>query len=79
MDEFIKLLDPNLDYTGHEIIGDIIFIRVVSNRVLNGKFWSLPTAHCFIHSNQNNGRIASPNHDSAAILFKFSYPFHANA
>ncbi len=32
MDEFIKLLDPSLDYISHEIIGDTIFIRVASNR-----------------------------------------------
>lgn len=32
MDEFIKLLDPNLDYISHEMIGDTIVIRVVSNR-----------------------------------------------
>lgn len=32
MDEFIKLLDPGLDYISHEIIGDTIFIRVASNK-----------------------------------------------
>ena len=32
MDEFIKLLDKNLDYVSHEIVGDTIFIRVISNR-----------------------------------------------
>ena len=32
MDEFIKLLDPSLDYISHEIIGDTIFIRVASKR-----------------------------------------------
>lgn len=48
-------------------------------QLLNAKFWSPPTAHFFIHSNQNNGRIASPNHDSTAILFKLSYPSHASA
>ncbi len=32
MDEFIKLLDPSLDYISHEIIGDTIFIRVASNK-----------------------------------------------
>ena len=32
MDEFIKLLDPNLDYVSHEIIGDTIVIHVVSNK-----------------------------------------------
>lgn len=32
MDEFIKLLDPGLNYIGHEIIGDTIFIRVASNK-----------------------------------------------
>lgn len=31
MDEFIKLLDPNLDYISHEIKGDTILIQVVSN------------------------------------------------
>ncbi|WP_373265000.1 helix-turn-helix domain-containing protein [Hungatella hathewayi] len=32
MDEFIKLLDPGLDYIGHEMIGDTIVIRVASNK-----------------------------------------------
>ena len=32
MDEFIKLLDENLDYVSHEIVGDAIFIHVISNR-----------------------------------------------
>jgi transposase len=32
MDEFIKLLDKNLEYVSHEIIGDTIFINVISNR-----------------------------------------------
>jgi len=32
MDEIIKLLDKNLEYIIHEIIGDTIFINVVSNR-----------------------------------------------
>ncbi len=32
MDEFIKLLDENLNYVNHEIVGDTIFIYVVSNR-----------------------------------------------
>ena len=32
MDEFIKLLDRNLEYVSHEIIDDTIYIRVVSIR-----------------------------------------------
>jgi len=32
MDEFIKLLDENLEYINHEIIADTIFINVESNR-----------------------------------------------
>lgn len=32
MDELIKLLDENLEYVSHELIGDTIFIKVVSNR-----------------------------------------------
>ena len=32
MDEFIKLLDPSLDYISHEIVGYTIFIRVASNK-----------------------------------------------
>ncbi|KOC50107.1 ISL3 family transposase [Clostridium botulinum] len=32
MDEFIKLLDENLDYISHEIIADTFYIDVVSNR-----------------------------------------------
>ncbi|MBW9155183.1 transposase family protein [Clostridium tagluense] len=32
MDEIIKLLDENLEYVSHKIIGDTIFINVVSNR-----------------------------------------------
>lgn len=30
--EFIKLLDPGLDYIGHELLDDTIIIRVVSNK-----------------------------------------------
>lgn len=32
MDELVKLLDENLDYVGHEIVGDTIIIHVKSNR-----------------------------------------------
>jgi transposase len=32
MDEFIKLLDKDLEYISHEIIEDIIYIRVKSTR-----------------------------------------------
>lgn len=32
MDEFIKLLDPNLEYINHEIVDDTIYISVISNR-----------------------------------------------
>lgn len=32
MDEFIKLLDQNLNYITHEIIDDICYITVTSNR-----------------------------------------------
>lgn len=32
MDEFIKLLDENLEYVNHKIIDDTIFIWVVSTR-----------------------------------------------
>ena len=32
MDEFIKLLDPNLNYISHEIMGDTIVIHVISNK-----------------------------------------------
>lgn len=32
MDEFIKLLDPNLNYISHEIIGDTIMIHVASSK-----------------------------------------------
>ncbi len=32
MDEFIKALDENLDYLGHEIMEDEVIINVVSNR-----------------------------------------------
>lgn len=32
MDEFIKLLDPSLDYISHEMIGDTIVIKVASNK-----------------------------------------------
>lgn len=32
MDEFIKLLDPGLDYVSHEITGDTIVITVISNK-----------------------------------------------
>ena len=33
MDEFIKLLDPSLDYVSHEIIKSFCYITVTSNRV----------------------------------------------
>lgn len=32
MDEFIKMLDENLDYLEHEIVGDTVIIYVISNR-----------------------------------------------
>ena len=32
MDEFIKLLDPELNYLSHEIIDDTIVITVESNK-----------------------------------------------
>jgi transposase len=32
MDEFIKLLDRNLEYVSHEIIDDTIYIKVISIR-----------------------------------------------
>lgn len=32
MDEFIKLLDSNLDYVSHEIKDNTVYINVVSNR-----------------------------------------------
>lgn len=32
MDEFIKLLDKNLEYVNHEIINDTCYITVISNR-----------------------------------------------
>jgi len=32
MDEIVKMLDENLEYVIHKIIGDTIFINVVSNR-----------------------------------------------
>jgi len=32
MDEFIKLLDKNLEYVSHEFIEDTIYINVISNR-----------------------------------------------
>ena len=32
MEEFIKLLNPRLDYISHEIVEDTIFIRVASNK-----------------------------------------------
>jgi len=32
MDEFIKMLDKNSEYKGHEIIEDTIYINAESNR-----------------------------------------------
>ena len=32
MEELIKLLDEDLSYVGHEIIGDMLFLHVVSTR-----------------------------------------------
>lgn len=31
MDEFIKLLDKNLEYVSHEIIDNIFYVNVISN------------------------------------------------
>ena len=47
--------------------------------LLNSEFWSPPTAHYFIHPNRNSGGIASPGHDSAAILFILSYHSYVRA
>ena len=33
MDEFIKLLDKDLEYKSHEIIDDTIYINVMSGRI----------------------------------------------
>lgn len=33
MDEFIKLLDENLEYVNHEIIDNIIYVNIISTRV----------------------------------------------
>lgn len=49
MDEFIKELDPNLDYLEHEMTGDEVIIYVASNR----KICSCPycgTASTRVHS-----------------------------
>lgn len=32
MDEFIKLLDKNLEYVSHQIIDNTFYINVISNR-----------------------------------------------
>ncbi|MDE6926012.1 MAG: hypothetical protein K2P59_12255 [Acetatifactor sp.] len=48
-------------------------------QVLNSEFWSPPTEHYFIHPNRNSGGIASPNHDSAAVLFILSYHSYVRA
>lgn len=32
MDEFIKLLDKNLEYVNHEIVNGTHYITVISNR-----------------------------------------------
>lgn len=32
MDQFVKLLDKNLEYVSHEFINDTIYIHVISNR-----------------------------------------------
>jgi len=32
MDEFVKLLDGNLDYVSHELLDDVFYITVKSNR-----------------------------------------------
>ena len=47
--------------------------------MLNGEFWSPPTAHYFILPTGNSGGIASPSHDSAAILFILPYHSYVRA
>jgi len=52
MDELVKFLDEILEYTSHEIIEDIIYITVVSNR----DEWECPHCGCFstrVHSRYN--------------------------
>lgn len=56
-----------------------ILIAILFIILLNSEFWSPPTAHYFIHPNRNSGGIASPNHDSAAILFILSYHSYVRA
>lgn len=48
MDEFIKLLDPGLDYVGHELLDDTIIIRVISNRK------ELPCPYCGCSSSKKH-------------------------
>ena len=48
-------------------------------KMLNGRFWSPPTAHCFVLLKRNGSKIASPSHDLTAILFKLSYHSHTSA
>jgi transposase len=52
MDEFIKLLDENLDYVEHKIIDNTIYIKVVSNRKeVNCKYCNTPSTK--VHSYYN--------------------------
>lgn len=48
MDEFIKMLDENLDYLGHEIVGDTVIFHVASNRK------EVPCPYCGTMSNKKH-------------------------
>ncbi len=54
MDEFIKLLDRNLDYISHEIIDNTIYIEVISNREsVSCKYCSTPSTKVHSHYNRS--------------------------
>lgn len=50
MDEFIKILDSNLEYISHEIVDDTAFIQVVSTNTV----WACP--HCGCPSSRVHSR-----------------------
>ncbi len=54
MDQFVKLLDENLDYITHEIIDNTIYIKVASNRdTVNCKYCSSPSNKIHSHYNRS--------------------------
>lgn len=69
MDEFIKILDGNLEYVSHEIIDDTIFIRVVSIRgEVNCPFCGQPSSKTHSHYDRSFQDLPMQNKKVIIIL-----------